>query len=160
MNEFLSRRRFIQHVAASQLSVGAAAAIAPALAWAQNLEAPPLLTDVTQALNVFELQAMAERTIRPAHYGYLQTGVLDDRTVEANRNSFSKWGIRARRLVDVSKVDLKVKLLGAEYASPITLAPVSAQRAFHHEGERPVALAAKARNSLFMLSTHISQVRR
>lgn len=147
-----SRRRFLQHLAASPLAAGGfGLALGPA--WAQTAGGAALITEAGQALNVFQLQAVAAKTMRPAHYGYLQTGVLDDRTVEANRHGFDRWGIRARRLIDVSKVDLSLKLFGQTWASPIMLAPVSAQRAFHQDGERPVARAAKARDALMTVST-------
>lgn len=71
----------------------------------------------------------------------------------SNRKALSKWGVRARRLVDVSKVDLSVEILGERYASPVMLAPVSAQRAFHQDGERPAAKAARARRAGMIVST-------
>ncbi len=145
------RRRFLKYLAASPLAAGIGASVLPALA---QVGGPPgAITDPRDIQNVFELQTIAARTIRPAHYGYLQTGVLDDQTIEANRLAFTRWGIEARRLVNVSKVDLSIKLFDKSYASPIALAPVSAQRAFHQDGERPAARAAHTRNSLQILST-------
>lgn len=150
----IQRRRFLRYLAATPLGAGLAGGLGVALAQAPDTQqTASLIKDAREALNVFELQAVAAKTMRPAHYGYLQTGVLDDATVAANHTAFSKWGIRARRLVDVSKVDLSVRLLGATYASPLFLAPVSAQRAFHQDGERPAARAAQARNVLQILST-------
>ena len=70
-----SRRRFLQFLAASPL-------LAAGGAWAQGAGAP--IKTPGEALNVFELQAAAERAIPPAHYGYLQTGVHGDETVAAN----------------------------------------------------------------------------
>ncbi len=56
-------------------------------------------------------------------------------------------------MVDVSKVDLSVRLFGEQFNSPIVLCPLGAQRAFHPEGEIAVARAAKARGNLQILST-------
>ena len=67
----VARRRFLAFLAASPLLAAPAAA--------QNT--PGLITAANQALNVFELQAVAARNIPSAHYGYLMTGVLDDRTM-------------------------------------------------------------------------------
>jgi isopentenyl diphosphate isomerase/L-lactate dehydrogenase-like FMN-dependent dehydrogenase len=53
----------------------------------------------------------------------------------------------------VSRVDLSIELFGRRYAAPIALAPCGAQAAFHQEGEVAVARAAKARDSLQILST-------
>ncbi len=108
--------------------------------------------EAADALNVFELEAIARRNIPAAHFGYLSGGVLDDRTVQANRAAFDRWGMRARRLIDVSGVDLSVKLFGETLASPVVLAPVSSQRAFHADGEAAVGRAAGSRKALQMLS--------
>ncbi len=53
-----------------------------------------------------------------------------------------------RRLVDVSKVDMSTEILGVKYDTPIIIAPVSGQRAFHSGGEIAVAKAAKVGNHL------------
>ena len=148
--EIASRRRFLGYLAASPL----ASTLFPGVAGSQGADpAPATITAADQALNVFDLQAVAERTMRPAHYGYLQTGVLDDRTVAANREGFQHYGLRARRLVNVGALDLTVELFGQTWASPIALAPVSSQRAFHQDAERPSAKAARRRGALQMIST-------
>ena len=46
-------------------------------------------------------------------------------------------------LVNVATPDMSVKLFGATYDTPIVLAPVSSQRAFHGDGEAAVARAAQ-----------------
>ncbi len=139
----LARRRFLAWLAAS-----------PVLATpAFGQEKPALIKSAAEALNVFELQAVAATKIPPAHYGYLMTGVLDDRTIAANVAAYSHWGLNARRLIDVSKVDLSMTLFGKTYASPVALCPLGSQRAFHPDGELGSARAAKARGALQMLST-------
>lgn len=140
----LARRRFLQFMAASPLWAAPAAA---------EDAAGPMITSAAQALNVFELQAVAARKIPPAHYGYLMTGVLDDRTVAANSDAYGRWGLRARRLVDVSKVDLTCRLFGETWASPVILCPLGNQRAFHPDGELAPARAARSRSALQVLST-------
>ena len=105
------------------------------------------------ALDVFDFEVLAERTLPPAHWGYLATGVDGDVTLRANVEGFSRYLIRARRLVDISKVDMSVALFGTRWATPIGLAPIGSQRAFHPDGELAVVRAAKARGHLFVLST-------
>ncbi len=139
----VARRRFLAFLAASPMLAAPAAA--------QN--APGLITAASQALSVFELEAVAARSIPSAHYGYLMTGVLDDGTVAANSNAYRRWGLRARRLVDVSKIDLGCRILGETWASPVALCPLGHQRAFHPDGELASARAAGARSALQMLST-------
>src|SRR5262245_62301331 len=83
----------------------------------------------------------------------MATGVNDEVTLRANREAFRKFELRPRRLVDVSKVDMGAEIFGAKYDSPIVIAPTGSNRAFHEDGERAVARAAKAGNHLQMLST-------
>lgn len=143
-----ARRRFLAWLAASPVVAG------PLLtAAAKADEAPPLITAPNQALNVFELQAVAATKIPPAHYGYLMTGVLDDRTRDANVAGWSHWGLNARRLAGVQTPDLSVKLFGQTWNSPVMLCPLGSQKAFHPDGEAGSARAAKARGALQALST-------
>ncbi len=116
-------------------------------------EAAPLISSPAEALSVFEFEPLAKKILPPAHYGYLASGVDDDLTLRANREAFTKVQIRPRRLVDVSRVDLSTEILGTRWETPIVLAPVGSQRAFHAEGEVAVARAAKARGHLQILST-------
>jgi isopentenyl diphosphate isomerase/L-lactate dehydrogenase-like FMN-dependent dehydrogenase len=105
------------------------------------------------ALNVFELQQVSKLNIPPAHFGYLETGVDGEATLAGNRDAFSAWKLRARRLVDVTTVDLSTEILGHKIATPIVLSPVSSQRAFHPEGEEAVAKATQTLPHIFTLST-------
>src|SRR5262245_57273236 len=77
------------------------------IAWAEAVTAPPSLD---QMLNVMDFEPVARAAIPPAHWGYIATGVDDDRTVAINHEAFSQVEIRARRFVDVSKVDLSVSM--------------------------------------------------
>ena len=97
--------------------------------------------------------AKAKLTIPPAHFGYLTTGVDDDKTLRANRAGFDKLYLRPRRMVDVSKIDTSVTLFGQQWATPIILAPAGSQKAYHPEGEIAVARAANAGGHLQILST-------
>ena len=104
-------------------------------------------------IDIFDLEVTASETLPPAHYGYLATGVNDDRTLRANRDAFGKYYLRSRRLVDVSNIDTRVDILGEEWHSPIVLAPAGSQKAFHNDGELATAHAARRREHLQILST-------
>ena len=107
-------------------------------------------------LDLMEFEALARAALPPAHFGYLATGADDDRTVAINHEAYSRIEIRSHRFVDVSHLDTSVRLLGTTWASPVYLSAVSAQRAFHPEGEIATARAAKSRAALFMLSSGTS----
>jgi 4-hydroxymandelate oxidase len=154
----LARRRLLQYLAASPLLGGADAfaqdvrRLPDPMVWSQrNLD--KLIGSPREALDVLDFEPVAHKTLPPAHFGYLASGVDDDATVRANREGFQKFQLRPRRLVDVGKIDTRVELFGETYNSPIVVAPTGSNRAFHEDGELAVSRAAKAGNHLTMLST-------
>lgn len=144
------RRQFLRFVAASTV-------VAPAArAWAQQLlstHEPALPASAKDFLQVMDFEDAARRALPPAHWGYMATGVDDDRTLKANVEAFPRIGLRPRRLVDVSKADLRVEVFGATWETPIFLCPVGGQRAFHAEGELATARAARAKHHTMILSS-------
>jgi isopentenyl diphosphate isomerase/L-lactate dehydrogenase-like FMN-dependent dehydrogenase len=141
-----NRRRFLKFLAASPL------ATLPASAW-QNQLVPFEMKDAKDAISVADFEEMARRLLPPAHWGYMASGVDDDRTYRANIDGYKKIELRPRRLVDVSKPDLKVDLFGKTYDSPIFICPTGGHKMFHPEGEVATARGAKAKNALQILST-------
>lgn len=138
-----ARRRFLQFLAASPLLAAGAAA------WAQD----KIIASPADALDVFDFEAAMRKTVRPAHFGYMASGVDDDVTLRANREGFQKFQLRPRRLVDVGTLDTRLDLFGRTYASPIVLAPTASNRAYHEDGEIAVSRAAKRGSHLQILST-------
>jgi 4-hydroxymandelate oxidase len=111
---------------------------------------------VDQVLNVAEFEALARAKLPPAHFGYIATGVDDDRTVSLNHEAYSHIEIRSRRFFDVSKLDTSRSILGSLWKQPIYFSAVSGMRAFHPEAEAAVARAAASRGIQMMLSTGAS----
>jgi len=158
-----NRRRFLQFLASSPLlAAGAGSAFAETfqpkaklpdpLMWAPH-DAAQLIKEPKEALNVFDFEPVCRQNVPPAHFGYMASGVDDEVTLRANREDFLKFQLRPRRLVDVSKVDMRTNILGVTYDSPIVVAPVGGQKSFHAEGEIATARGAKAGNHLQILST-------
>jgi isopentenyl diphosphate isomerase/L-lactate dehydrogenase-like FMN-dependent dehydrogenase len=143
-----NRRAFLHFVAGSPLL-----AAAPSIAEAFQAGG---IQQAADALDVFDFQAAAEKIVPPAHWGYLMTGVDGEDTLKANREGFSRYQLRPKRFVDVSKIDMSVELFGMKYNSPIALCPVGSQRAFHRDGEVGAARAAQAKGHLQILSTQTS----
>jgi isopentenyl diphosphate isomerase/L-lactate dehydrogenase-like FMN-dependent dehydrogenase len=143
----LSRRRFLEFLAASPLL------LTPPLSRSLLAQDGEPIASPNLALNVFDFEVAAQRTLPPAHYAYLATGVDSDVTLRANREGFERYQLRARRMIDVRTIDMSVTLFGTVWDSPIVLAPVSAQKAFHQDGEIAVSRAARAKKHLQILST-------
>ena len=163
-----TRRKFLKVLAASPLIAGSSMLAGtltellraepleePFLGWLENLQqqSESVISSPEQALDVMDFEPAARKTIPPAHWGFLATGVDDDATVRANREGFSQIQIRSRRLVDVTNVDMSRTIFGTRWDTPIVLSPVSAQKAFHPDGELGVARAAGKKGHLMMLST-------
>jgi len=157
MDRSAYRRRFLKFLATSPLLALGVPAWWEDDAAASDAESGipkrVLIASPNEALNVFDFESVARQKLPPAHFGFMATGVDDDATLRANREGFSKFQIRPRRLVDVSRVDTSTELFGITWRTPIILAPVGSQKAFHPEGEIAVARAAGARNHLQILST-------
>lgn len=112
-----------------------------------------LISSPEKAVNIFDFEKVTRAKLPPAHYGYLTTGVEDDRTKRVNREAFSDIYLRPRRLINVADIDMKTDLFGVSWETPIALAPVASQKAFHSAGEVAVAKAAKNQKHLQILST-------
>ena len=145
-----NRRQFLRFLAASPLIAEGLGQDDSGLRTTRAAATPAGPGDV---LSIAEFEALTRAKLPPAHLGYLLTGVDDDLTLAANRQGFQKWDLRARRLVDVSKTDMRTEILGMPWDSPIFLCPVGGQGAFHPEGEVAVARAAKAKKHVQILST-------
>jgi len=145
-----ARRSFLRYLAASPLfASGIVAAPGPE----QAHQLGDIVASVDEAINIFDLHAVAREKLPPAHYGYLSTGTDDDSQIRANREDFKRYQLRPRRLVDVSHIDTAVELEGSTYTSPIIVSPTGNQKALHTEGEAAVARAAAKTSSLMILST-------
>ncbi|MEH6582474.1 MAG: alpha-hydroxy acid oxidase [Halioglobus sp.] len=155
-NNALARRQFLQFLSASPLFLGLAAcglsenadrALSGPLDSLLGSGASP-----KDMLDLLDFEALAEEVLPPAHFGYLATGTDSGETLRANREAFDRLYLRAMRMVDTSTIDTELELLGQKLSSPIVIAPVGSQRAWHNEGELATARAAQSRNHLQILS--------
>ena len=146
----LVRRRFLSYLAASPLF---AAGYSPPAQAANEYFRDFTITSPDQALDIFDLEKMAKDHVPPAHWASLMSGTEGDQTLLANRQGFTRFRIKPRRLVDTSKLDTSVTLFGRKWPTPIIIDPVSRLKAFHPDGEVAVATAAKKRDHLQIYAT-------
>jgi 4-hydroxymandelate oxidase len=152
-----NRRRFLQLFASSALVPHlnlpdgwerAVFAQAPAPA-ADN----DLIGSAADALSVLDFEPVARAKLPPWHWAWLSTGGDDGATMRANREGYERYQIRARRLVDISKVDTSIQLFGRSWETPIFMSPVGGHRTYNPDGELATARAAKSKKHLQVLST-------
>jgi 4-hydroxymandelate oxidase len=103
--------------------------------------------------NVAGYEALAEQMLPRGVFDYYAGGAEDETTVRANRAAFGEYMLRPRVLVDVSRVDTRVRLLGDVHETPILLAPTAFQRLAHPDGELATARAAARRGTVLVAST-------
>jgi 4-hydroxymandelate oxidase len=160
LHQAASRRRLLQFLAASPLlargamrafAQGTTSRPADPLTWAPR-DLNKLIENPGQALDVFDFEPVMKESVPPAHFGYMATGVDDEVTLRANREAFQRFQLRPRRLIDVSRIDIRTDILGTMYDSPIVISPTSSNKAFHggregSEGRQPSADAVHRRNN-------------
>lgn len=124
----------------------------------QTAASSDVITDPSQALDVFDFEEPAHRKVLPGHWAHMAGGVDGDATVRANREGFTYFYLRPRYLRDVRKVDMKTTIFGTTYDSPLFTCPTGGQRnVWLPDGELSVSRACKARNAMQMLDSSASE---
>lgn len=112
--------------------------------------------DLDQALSLPDFEALAQGRISHGAWARVQGGAADEITVRWNRKAYDEIRLRPRVLVDVSKLDTSVTVLGEHLPFPIFLAPTGAQGFVYPNGELAVARGAGAAKALLVISSSAS----
>jgi isopentenyl diphosphate isomerase/L-lactate dehydrogenase-like FMN-dependent dehydrogenase len=96
---------------------------------------------VMEPVNVHEIQTIAARNVSHAVYEYASGGSEDDATLLGNLEAFRRTVLRRRVMVDVSKIDTSLEVLGQKLGFPIMVAPASKNRIVP-QGDRVAAVGA------------------
>ncbi len=99
---------------------------------------------------------MAQSRVSEAAWARIQGGAADEITLRWNREAYDRMRLRPRVLVDVSRLDTRIQLLGAELPFPILLAPVGAQSYVHPEGDVASVRGAALAQATFVISSSAS----
>jgi len=100
-----------------------------------------------------ELERAAHRAMTRQAWAYVAGGAGQQRTVAANAAAFERHRVVPRMLVDVSKRDLSVELLGRRLPAPMLFAPIGVLEMAHRDAEHAVARAARALDLPMVIST-------
>jgi lactate 2-monooxygenase len=103
-----------------------------------------------------ELEAAAERAMRPEAFAYVATGAGDESTVRENRAAFERHRIVPRILRDTGERDMSITLFGRRLAAPLLLAPIGVLEMAHRHADLAVARAARAEQVPMVLSNQAS----
>jgi len=105
-------------------------------------------------VSIADYEAAARRKLPAQVWDFLAGGAADEITIRWNREAYDRLRLRPRVLVDVSKVDTRVKLLGLDLPHPILLAPGAYQKLLHRDGELATARGAGAAEAVFVVSSN------
>ena len=109
-----------------------------------------------QALSLPDFEALAQKHISHGAWARVQGGAADEITLRWNREAYEHIRLRPRVLVDVSKLDTRITLLGQELPFPILLAPTGAQGFVYPQGELEVARGAGVAQATLVISSSAS----
>src|SRR5579872_6851619 len=106
---------------------------------------PPKYSDgVMGPANVLDFEAIAKTKLSPWGYEYIATGVEEEVTLRANRAAFNRVWLRRRAMVDVTKIDTSLEILGTKLDFPILLDPTGGKDIDDHDADQKAAEGAFA----------------
>jgi isopentenyl diphosphate isomerase/L-lactate dehydrogenase-like FMN-dependent dehydrogenase len=143
-----ARRRLIQFLAGSPLLSGF-----PELSAQVTEDSDYLAASANMAVNVFDMETVARQNLSRAHWTYIAQGVDDELTLRANREGYQRLHLRARRLVNVSTINMRTTLFGHQLHSPIIMAPVGGLGMAHADGDIETARGARVTGHKMIMST-------
>lgn len=107
----------------------------------------------TRAVNVHELERLAEQAVHPEAWAYVSGGSGDGHTLAWNSQAWAAISLSPHCLVDVSALDLSIDLFGRRFPHPLVLAPTAFQGLMHPDGEVATRRGAAAAGALSIQST-------
>jgi isopentenyl diphosphate isomerase/L-lactate dehydrogenase-like FMN-dependent dehydrogenase len=112
---------------------------------------PPAYSDeIMRVINLHEFEDAAKKALPVAAYNYVAAGAGDELTLRANSEAYDHYWVRRKVMVDVSKVDTSLELLGQKLAHPILLGPAGAKNIMMPNGDRLTAEAARNTNAVIV----------
>jgi 4-hydroxymandelate oxidase len=109
-----------------------------------------------QALSLPDFESLAHSHISHGAWERIQGGAADELTVRWNQEAYQHIRLRPRVLVDVSKLDTRIKLLGQDLPFPILLAPTGAQGFVYPDGDLATARGAGVAQAILVISSSAS----
>lgn len=110
-------------------------------------------TDLSEIINLFDFEKMAEGKMTKMAYEYVASGAADEFTVRWNRQALDTIKLNPTVLADVSKLDTSVSLFGHKLPYPILIAPTAFHKIMHPEGEIATARGASVASAIYVVSS-------
>ncbi|RSL50856.1 hypothetical protein CEP54_011706 [Fusarium duplospermum] len=101
--------------------------------------------DQKMILSIEDIRQAASEKLSTTAREFFDAGSFDQITVTENTTAYSKYRLRPRVLVDVSKVDTTTTVLGQRIHFPLCVAPAGIQAMAHPDGELATSRACARR---------------
>ena len=109
--------------------------------------------DLSRALNIADLRAVARRRVPHFVFEYVEGGAEEEASLRCNRSSFESLRLIPHTLVDTSNRNLRTDILGRPAAAPLIIGPTGLNGMLHTDGDIGLARAAAQLGIPFTLST-------
>jgi len=106
------------------------------------------IAPLEELVNSSEFESMAKRKLDSITWALVESG---------SRKPMERITLRPRVMINTTKLDLSLDLLGQQMFAPILIGPVGQQKRFHPEGELAMARGAAAAKALMVISDRASQ---
>ena len=121
--------------------------------WLETIDNALCKWSLNRRYNVNDLRRGARLRMPSPMFHYMDGAAEDEVTLKRNCSDFDNFELLPRYLVDVSNIDTRTQLLGADIDLPIICSPTGMNRLFHHDGEKAVSRAAAKAGTIYTLST-------
>jgi L-lactate dehydrogenase (cytochrome) len=114
---------------------------------------PPLAA----ILNLYDMEAVAQRVMEPEGWGYYSSGGDDEITLRENRRAYQRIYFKPRILINVKEISLARKILGFDSQFPFYFTAPAMAGLANKEGECGIVRAAHRNGVIYMRPTLSSQ---
>jgi len=141
-------RKFSKYIGGSPIMLAQAQAAQPR---SPQITYPPKYSTegIMGPANVLEFEPIAKTKLSKWAYEYIATGVEDELTMRANRAAYSRVWLRRRVMVDVSKIDTSLELLGKKLDFPILMDPTGGKNIDDPNADQIAAEGAHASKAVY-----------
>lgn len=137
----------------SQNSLNHHADLANIFVYINSFSATMLAIVTEKLLNLQDFEQQAEQILPRSIYEYYASGAGDELTLISNRDVYNQFYLKPRVLAANPQRDLTIEILGQTTSSPVLIAPSAYHAMAHQNGEIATAQAARATDSMMILST-------
>lgn len=109
--------------------------------------------DLGQIYNLHDFEFVAKNTMEKTAWAYYSSGADDELALRNNHLSYQKIYFKPRILVDVSRIDLSITMLGTKTSAPFYITATALGKLGHKDGETVLTRAAAKQNVIQMIPT-------